>query len=92
VLAPLARRIHVVPIASERSALPAQVAAACRQASPAAAVTVCASLSEALGLAAEAPAVLITGSIHLVGAALQHLDLVPPDQLGEQRLNEYTMR
>jgi dihydrofolate synthase/folylpolyglutamate synthase len=46
-LAPLAEKIFVVPVASERSANPKELAEICRTANPAAEIFVCDSLSEA---------------------------------------------
>ena len=48
-LAPLAARIHTVPVASERSAHPQELAEACRKINPAAEISVGHSLGEATG-------------------------------------------
>ena len=109
ILAPLASRIFTVPVSSERSANPNQLAATCRAANPAAEVTTCASLGEALnhlsvagigradlpvGLDAQQrvptldPPVVITGSLYLVGEALELLELSPAAD-GERALNEW---
>jgi dihydrofolate synthase/folylpolyglutamate synthase len=88
-LAPLAARIHTVPVASERSAHPQELAEACRKINPAAEISVGHSLAEALEKSAGDGFVVITGSLYLVGEALELLGLSPaaPDERG---LNEWT--
>ena len=49
ILAPLAERILLVPVPSERSATPQELAEACRRANPRAQVTECASLDAGAG-------------------------------------------
>jgi dihydrofolate synthase/folylpolyglutamate synthase len=95
-LAPLAERILAVPVASERSADANQLAAACRAANSSAEVIVCGSLTEALertGLRDRSSHreefVLITGSLYLVGEALEWLGLSVAGA-GERGLNEWT--
>ena len=71
-LAPLARRIYCVPVQSERTSDPADLARASRAAHPAATVVVAPDLATAYAAAlAEPPSVIvITGSLFLVGEAL----------------------
>jgi dihydrofolate synthase/folylpolyglutamate synthase len=89
VLAPLATRIFTVPVASERTAEAGELAAACGLANPAAAIFACASLSEALNQSADAPFIVVTGSLYLVGEALEIRGLSPAGG-GERGLNEWT--
>lgn len=72
-LAPLAERILVVPVASQRTANPAELAEVCRSANPAAKVAVYGSLNEALEQTTAASFTIITGSLYLVGEALELL-------------------
>jgi len=88
-LAPLAMRIFTVPVSSERSANPAELAEACRDANPSAEFFACPSLRDALDKIAPDDFVIITGSLYLVGEALELLDLSPANG-GERGLNEWT--
>jgi dihydrofolate synthase / folylpolyglutamate synthase len=95
-LAPLAGTIICVPVSSERTANPGDLAAVCRTANPAADVSVCANLGGALktslatrGRAARAPFVVVSGSLYLVGEALELLGLSPAGE-SERGLNEWT--
>lgn len=91
-LAPLAGRLLVVPVNSQRSLAPAELASACRTANPSAAVEVCESLAQALQLAARDPFLLITGSLYLIGEAMERLRLLPVPSSDERGLNEWTVR
>ncbi|MFZ1074013.1 MAG: folylpolyglutamate synthase/dihydrofolate synthase family protein [Verrucomicrobiia bacterium] len=88
-LAPQAARIFTVPVSSERSADAHELAAACREANPAALIAACGSLREALEKAADDDFVVVTGSLHLVGEALELAGLSPAHG-GERALNEWT--
>jgi dihydrofolate synthase/folylpolyglutamate synthase len=88
-LAPLAERILTVPVSSERSAVPVELAEVCRKTNPAAVVAPCHSLGEALDRAADEKFVVITGSLYLVGEALELLGLSPASH-AERGLNEWT--
>jgi dihydrofolate synthase/folylpolyglutamate synthase len=88
-LAPLAARIFTTPVASERSADARELAVACHTANPKAGIVVCNSLPEALGKAADDDFVVVTGSLYLVGEALEILGLSPANG-GERALNEWT--
>jgi len=87
-LAPLAERIHTVPVASERSANPQELAEACRKINPMAEIAACPSLGDALDKSAGDEFVVITGSLYLVGEALERLGLSPAGG-GERGLNEW---
>jgi dihydrofolate synthase / folylpolyglutamate synthase len=87
-LAPLASRIFTVPVSSERSADPNQLAAACRTANPAAEISTCDSLRGALEKIPDNDPGVITGSLYLVGEALELLGFSPATG-GERALNEW---
>ncbi len=94
--APLAAKIFCVPVASARTADARELAKTFRAANPAAEVFVCDSLNEALeksGSRGRSPhhaqnLIVITGSLYLVGEALELLGLSPADA-GERGLNEW---
>jgi dihydrofolate synthase/folylpolyglutamate synthase len=88
ILAPPANRIFTVPVASERTADANHLAAACRTANPSAEICVCTSLEEAMKFAADA-FVVITGSLYLVGEALEILGRSPA-ATSERGLNEWS--
>jgi dihydrofolate synthase/folylpolyglutamate synthase len=91
ILAPMAARIFTVPVASERTADARELAAACRAANPAAEIAACDSLRRALDRAASDRFVVVTGSLYLVGEALELLGLSPAT--GDERaLNEWNVR
>ena len=90
-LAPLAARIFTVPVSSERSADARELAAACRAANPVAGIAACGSLREALEKTAGDDFVVVTGSLYLVGEALELAGLSPATG-GERALNEWTAK
>jgi dihydrofolate synthase / folylpolyglutamate synthase len=90
ILAPLAGRILLVPVPSERSATPQELAEACRRTHSGAEVVECASLSEALAATAEDSFVTIGGSLYLIGEALELLHLSPAKANSERALNEWS--
>ena len=90
ILAPLAARILLVPVKSERTAKPAELAEFCRTENPRAIVVVCASLREALEKSASEPFVVIAGSLYLIGEAMELLHLTPAPERDEKSLNEWT--
>jgi dihydrofolate synthase/folylpolyglutamate synthase len=87
-LAPLAARIFTVPVASERTANAPALAAACRAVNPAAEIVTGDSLVEALTRAEGDAFIILTGSLYLVGEALEILGLSPANG-GERVLNEW---
>jgi dihydrofolate synthase/folylpolyglutamate synthase len=89
VLAPRAKRILLVPVPSERTATPQELAAACRRAHPGAEIVECASLGEALAAAAKDSFVAIGGSLYLIGEAMERLHLSPAKGQSERALNEW---
>jgi dihydrofolate synthase/folylpolyglutamate synthase len=90
ILAPLADRIVLVPVHSERSAEPHGLAEICRHANLNAQVLECPSLTEALEETVRDPFVTIAGSLYLVGEAMELLHLSPAKATDERGLNEWT--
>jgi dihydrofolate synthase/folylpolyglutamate synthase len=90
ILAPRAGRILLVPVPSERSATPQELAAACRRANPGAQVIECASMGEALKKTAKDRLVTIGGSLYLIGEAMELLHLSPAKVDNERGLNEWS--
>jgi dihydrofolate synthase/folylpolyglutamate synthase len=96
ILAPLAGKIFCVPVASARTADTRKLAAVCRFANPSVEIFVCSSLKEAFektGLRGCSPYqaenfIVITGSLYLVGEALELLGLSPTAE-NERALNEW---
>jgi dihydrofolate synthase/folylpolyglutamate synthase len=88
VLAPLAEKIFTVPVSSERSADPKELAEACHIANPAAEIVACGSLREALQKSSVKNFSVITGSLYLVGEALMLLGLFTTAD-NERALNEW---
>jgi len=91
ILAPLAKRILLVPVPSERTAPAELLRDACAAINPAAQTIACPSLADALKQTANDPFVIITGSLYLVGEALERLGLSPAPAAGERGLNEWTL-
>jgi dihydrofolate synthase/folylpolyglutamate synthase len=88
-LAPLAGRIRLAPVNSERALAPGELAPVCQAVNPRAAVEVSASLAVALQASAGDPFVLITGSLYLIGEAMERLGLSPVPPVNERGLNEW---
>jgi len=86
-LAPTAAKIFLCPIASDRGADPRVLADCCRAGNAAAEVLLCANIAEALAQAARDAFVVVTGSLHFVGEAMQELSLASSDS--ERGLNDY---
>ena len=91
-LAPLAARILLVPVHSERTAEPHGLAEACRAANPSAAVIEYPSLAAALSDTARDPFVTIAGSLYLIGEAMELLGLSAGTAENERELNEWQLR
>jgi dihydrofolate synthase/folylpolyglutamate synthase len=91
-LAPLAKRILLVPVPNERTAPPELLRDACAAINPAAQTIACPSLSDALKQSANDPFIVITGSLYLVGEALELLELSPALAASERGLNEWTLK
>jgi dihydrofolate synthase/folylpolyglutamate synthase len=89
VLSPLAEKIFAVPVASQRTACPNELAEVCREKNPAVKVFAEASLVEALKKAGNEKFVIITGSLYLIGEALEQLGVLKVDK-NERGLNEWS--
>src|SRR5882724_9372788 len=87
ILAPMARRIFLAPVASDRTAAPEQLQNACRKANAAVETTICDSLRAALRTAMEEPFIVVTGSLYLVGEALEILEGSLSSATQERALN-----
>ncbi len=87
-LAPLAAKIFTVPVASARTADTRELAETFRSANPQAEVLICKNLSEAINASKDEPFVVVTGSLYLVGEALELLGLSPANT-GERALNDW---
>jgi dihydrofolate synthase/folylpolyglutamate synthase len=87
-LAGLAARILTVPVGSERTAKAAELAAVCRETLPLETIE-CSSLVDAAHQAVNDSFVVITGSLYLVGEALELLGLGPAGEASERRLNDW---
>ena len=90
ILAPLAERILLAPVASERTTAPELLAPVCRQANPDAEIQLAASLAEALRLGTDSPLLLITGSLYFIGQAMEVLGIQPGPDHDERALNEWS--
>ncbi len=90
-LLPVAAKIFLVPVANTRSADPEELRAACFVDGAPCQVTVCHSLKEALDLSAQVPFRVVTGSLYLVGEALEMLETPrsAAKRHGERALNEW---
>lgn len=91
-LAPLASRILLVPVHSERTAEPHGLAEVCRQANPLAPVIEYDSLAAALSDTARDSFVTIAGSLYLIGEAMELLHLSAASPGHERGLNEWSAR
>lgn len=87
-LIPLAHRVLLAPVQSGRTALPSELAEACREIRSELEVVCCPTLRNALELAQRDRFVVVTGSLLFVGEAEQILGFIPcsTDELG---LNEW---
>ena len=90
-LAPLAGKIITVPVASGRTADARELAAAFRSANPTAEIHTCKNFTDALNAGKDEPFIVVTGSLYLVGEALECLGRFPAES-GERGLNEWTTR
>jgi dihydrofolate synthase/folylpolyglutamate synthase len=87
-LAPVASQIFTVPVASGRTADPTGLAKIFAAANPNAAVTPFDNLSAALKASKDRPFVMITGSLYLIGEALEQLGAFPAET-NERGLNDW---
>ncbi|MBX3733427.1 MAG: bifunctional folylpolyglutamate synthase/dihydrofolate synthase [Verrucomicrobiae bacterium] len=89
-LTPLAGRLITVPVDSHRSVSPGELKAAVIATGMGRPVRAATSLDEALRWAVSDPAVLLTGSLYLIGEALERLEATGSVPAGERSLNEWT--
>ncbi|HXP62868.1 MAG TPA: folylpolyglutamate synthase/dihydrofolate synthase family protein [Dongiaceae bacterium] len=89
ILAPLAGRILLAPVHSERTAEPHGLAEACRRANPRVPIGEFPSLAAALADTAPEPFVTVAGSLYLIGEAMELLHLSPAKAGQERDLNEW---
>ncbi|MGZ8941106.1 MAG: bifunctional folylpolyglutamate synthase/dihydrofolate synthase, partial [Limisphaerales bacterium] len=87
-LVPLASRVLLVPLSTERTADPEEVHAYCRTKVPEAQIEKCDSLAEALQSTASENFVVIAGSLHLIGEAMEKLKISTGTR-SERALNEW---
>lgn len=89
-LLPLAHRLVLTPVSSERTADPEEVQAFCAVEKAEVQVESCRSLQEALQRVDSEPFTIVAGSLYLLGEALEWLGLsaIPPND--ERRLNEWS--
>jgi len=88
-LSPLAEAIYLVPVASARSATPDELRPACQITASGVPIRACSSLEAALELTRNAPFRLITGSLYLIGEALERLEPASAPASAERALNEW---
>ena len=89
ILVPLAQRVILVPVQNQRTTAPEQLLETCRAANPAAEILSQPSLANALSEAASDPLVIISGSLYLVGEALERLGATAMPACNERGLNEW---
>lgn len=89
ILAPLGSRLLLTPVPSQRTSSPEELCDVCRQTNPVALLTVCDSLKHALDLSVQDPFLLVTGSLYLVGEAMEILRLGSLTTSNERELNEW---
>ena len=87
ILAPLASSLLLCPVGSARTADPHALAALSREANPAVPISVCEGVGDALQRSAAEAFVVVTGSLHFIGEAVERLGLA--STASERELNEY---
>ena len=90
-LAPLATRILLVPVSSDRTSAPEALAAVCRTANPGAEIQVHPSFTAAFAARSTCGLVVVTGSLYLIGEAMETLGIVD-NSPQERGLNEWVVR
>lgn len=88
-IAPLVSEIHLIPVTSQRTIAPVELAAACQMANPCVLIHLHDSLAQALAASSDRPFRLITGSLYLVGEALEQLGAAAIPSSNERALNEW---
>ncbi len=90
ILAPLAAKIFLSPVGSDRTAQTQELVEYCRTANPAAETFVCQNIAEALAKTAQEPLVVAAGSLYFIGEVMDAMKLAPSSN--ERGLNEYTLK
>ncbi|MDQ6630440.1 MAG: bifunctional folylpolyglutamate synthase/dihydrofolate synthase [Verrucomicrobiota bacterium] len=89
ILAPLAEKILLVPVSNARTLLPKEWKGACQKINPAAKIIPCETLADALQQSASDPFLVITGSLYLIGEAMELLKISSGKKPAERGLNEW---
>jgi dihydrofolate synthase/folylpolyglutamate synthase len=89
ILAPLAQKIFLVSVPSQRTANPNELADVCRAKNPAAEIFAEKSLANALKKTSNEKFIVITGSLYLIGEALELLGVLLAGK-NERGLNEWS--
>jgi dihydrofolate synthase / folylpolyglutamate synthase len=90
ILAPIAKKIFLTPVPSERTAMPELLQTTCHEANPVIQIIPCESLTQVLSQAAAESFLVLTGSLYLVGETLELLHLTPHQAHQERGLNEWS--
>ncbi|HTI68447.1 MAG TPA: folylpolyglutamate synthase/dihydrofolate synthase family protein [Candidatus Limnocylindria bacterium] len=88
-LAPICSKIWTVPVASRRSLAPQELQAALLEFAPTLDVVPTATLAVALDASQSEPFLLVTGSLYLVGEAIELLELATKPEGNQRDLNEW---
>ncbi len=91
-LAPLAGRILLTRVHSDRTEEPSKLIAACREANPCIRIQISASLAHALEDARHDSFLVITGSLYLVGEAMELLHIAEVPSGDERQLNDWSSK
>lgn len=89
IFAPLAEKLFVVPVSSQRTTPPEDLERAIRKTNPDAKIAALDSLTQAIEATAQDAFVVITGSLYLVGEALELLQANNRVATNERGLNEW---
>lgn len=88
-LVPMAAKVWFVPVSSERTANPASMREYSTQLNPTTAAQAAERLDQAIEALSNDPLVVITGSLHLIGQAIEVLRLAPAPERSERELNDW---
>ncbi|MBC8096086.1 MAG: bifunctional folylpolyglutamate synthase/dihydrofolate synthase [Akkermansiaceae bacterium] len=92
ILGAAAARLILISVQSERTASPEQLALECQASHPSTPVVCCSSLNDALAQTTRDEFVVITGSLYLVGEAMEGFGLGEEAALNERGLNEWSQK
>lgn len=88
-IAPMVSEIHLVPVSSQRTATPEELGTACQMANPCVLIHLHPTLSQALEASRTKDFRLISGSLYLVGEAMEKLGIASVPSRDERALNEW---